>query len=72
MENNEENQESDDLTYYKLQFSLDDDGFFRRGCSYCGLHFKVKADPEELGYILSPAFRQIEKEYDIILSTEVD
>ena len=68
----EEQQETGDVTHYKLGFSLDDDGFFRRACPECGLHFKNEVDAGDLNDLLSPAFKEIEEKYDIILSTNKD
>jgi hypothetical protein len=62
----EENQHSEDdaeKIHYNIQFSLDKDGFFRRACSHCGLHFKTQVQPDDFGYLLAPAFRQVEQEY---------
>ena len=60
---------ANDIKHFKLTFSLDDGQFFRRSCSKCGLHFKEQADAYDLSHLVTPAFKQIEKEHGIILST---
>lgn len=67
MSENEDEQEND-ITHFKFTFSLDDDRFIRRACSQCGLHFKEKADDEDLSHLLAPTFKQIEEKHDIILT----
>lgn len=64
--------ENDDLSHHSLTFSLDRGEFFRRACSSCGLHFKLKADADDLAHSLAPAFKQIEQQYNIILAPRVE
>lgn len=64
----ESQDDATEATQFAIQFALDDDAFFRRECSSCGLDFKVKIDPEDYGDLLAPTFRQIEQEYGKTLS----
>lgn len=65
-------QESNDTTNFSFSFSLDEDNFFRRACSNCGLHFKIEAEAQDLQDLLAPTFKQIEEEYNIILMSSPD
>ena len=42
-----------------MEYSLDGDRFMRRGCSSCGLHFKVETEPSQLSTLLAPVFAEI-------------
>lgn len=62
--------EPEDVRRYSLTFALDGDGFFRRSCPSCGLHFKTLTDASQLAGLLDPAFRRIERDYGLVLSAE--
>lgn len=64
--NYEEKDDSSKTTInYQIQFSLDQDGFFRRECTECGRHFKVKISASDLSTLLVPAFQHVEREFGI-------
>lgn len=62
-----EPQNNDSHVSYSFTYPVDPDGFFRRQCPECGLHFKVKLEPDSIGTLLSPVFERIEREYGISL-----
>lgn len=66
------NGEDSSHQHFQLTYSLDDEHFFRRACSSCGLPFKTAVDEEDLSHLLSPAFKQIEEKYDIALGAAAE
>ena len=54
--------------HFSFPYPLDPEDFFRLECPSCGRHFKVKAEAILMTDILSPAFRQIERESGILLT----
>jgi predicted RNA-binding Zn-ribbon protein involved in translation (DUF1610 family) len=66
----EEENTSDEVLHFSMQFALDQDGFFRRACSQCGLNFKVKSSAQDLSSLLAPTFRRIENDYGVILTAD--
>ena len=43
---------------YQIEYALDGDRFFRRGCSSCGLHFKLSIKASDLSNMLAPIFAE--------------
>ena len=50
--------QNSNIKTYAMEYSLDDDRFFRRGCASCGLHFKLPTDPSALSTLLAPIFAE--------------
>ena len=50
--------QSNDVMLFRLTFSVDRDGFFRRSCRSCGRNFKTEVDEADLVTLLQPAFRR--------------
>lgn len=49
-----DNYDSENNTqHYKVGYALDDDGFFRKACSDCGLEYKVEAGHADIQWSLS-------------------
>ena len=57
---------------YEMEYSLDGDRFFRRGCASCGLHFKLETEPSELSSLLAPIFAESAGESLVNLSSDAD
>lgn len=65
------NSQSDQNKHFSFPYSLDPEDFFRLECPSCGRHFKVRAEAISMTDILTPAFRQIERESGISLTASV-
>lgn len=65
----EANDNSKDYKHFAVPYSLDPERFFRLQCSSCDREFKVLAEAISMADSLSPAFKQIEVEHGISLST---
>lgn len=63
---------SEDNLRYGLSLSVDRDGFLRRTCPSCGRDFKTGIDRADLGSIIGPQIRRIEREIGAPLSLETD
>jgi DNA-directed RNA polymerase subunit M/transcription elongation factor TFIIS len=68
-DNSQEEDTAKQTLSYQLTYALDPQGFFRRACSKCGLHFKLKTDVENFSSLLAPTFKRIETEHNISLTT---
>jgi len=47
-----------DVARFRLTYSLDRDGFFRRACPSCGREFKTRMDQGDLRTLLQPMFER--------------
>lgn len=72
MDSNIDEPDNRDSKHYIVPYSIDSDRFFRLQCSACDREFKVLVDAISEADRLGPAFKQIERESHVTLSTATE
>lgn len=67
-----ESEHDSDHRTFQMEYALDGDRFFRRGCASCGLHFKLETGPSELSTLLAPIFAETTGESLVSTASDVN